>query len=130
MSLIDEEYCKPCRYYDHTVMCCTYCIMENERRQCPAGKYCTRKIEGLRKGEAVSLVQKHKKRRFDEMAAWKLYEIDRLTDKAIGERLGVSLVTITKWRKANHYPCNYIAGGQKLANRPATKPPEIQGANT
>ena len=140
MGLVSREHCGKCRYYGPASHTCDYYCITKERRGCPAGEGCTKFEKGTKAKNVLKLPperekiepkpKRHRRRKFNELEAWKMYELERLNDREIGERLGVVWTTVLKWRKANHYPCNYKAGGQKQADRPATKPPEIQEANT
>lgn len=138
MGLVSREHCGKCKYYGPTT--CDYYLQTKERRGCPAGEGCTRFAKSAKakdvlklppeRGKAAPKPKRHRRRKFDELEAWKMYELERLNDREIGERLGVSWGAIFDWRKDHNYPKNYKAGGQKLADRPATKPPEMQEANT
>ena len=140
MSLVDEKHCQKCRFYSPQTHTCDYYLRMEERRGCPAGKGCTRFVKSKKEKDVLRLPperkkaepkpKRHRRRKFNELEAWKMYELERLNDREIGKRLRVVWTTVLKWRKANHYPCNYKAGGQRQADRPATKPPVIQGANT
>lgn len=66
-----------------------------------------------------------RKMSFDELAAWNMYEHERLNDAAIAQRIGVDQQVIARWRVRRGYPANYDCRNQ-LVDREPTEPPGMQ----
>lgn len=141
--------CRGCLFLSHN--CCDFIGMTGTARMkiCKPGVDCTVKATTKKRKEeimaiygktrqgkeqeahkrggrnrAVNCERKHtgRHRKFDQMEAWKMYENERMSDRAIAERLGVKENTIAKWRWRNGYPPNR-SNAHTLLEREPTLPP-------
>lgn len=103
----DEIPCTTCKYGDKEAIC-TYILVAQHRRPCPAGIGCTvyEKVENRRDLQQFTLAPSAanpKRTPFDKAEAYRLYKAGK-NDREIAEAMHLQTGTISYWRIQNKLP--------------------------
>ena len=103
----DEIPCTTCKYGNRDAIC-TYILVAQRRRPCPAGIGCTvyAKVENRRDLQQFTLAPSAanpKRTPFDKAEAYRLYKAGK-NDREIAEAMHLQTGTISRWRIQNKLP--------------------------
>lgn len=103
----DEIPCKTCKYGNKEAIC-TYILVAQRRRPCPAGIGCTvyEKVESRRELQQVSLAPSTaniNRKSFDKAEAYRLYK-SGANDREIAEAMHLQTGTVANWRIRSKLP--------------------------
>ena len=105
---VTDDYCYPCHYFSYDTKTCDYYLMTKRRRGCPGGEGCERRKPRVVyerrnfNGRGVDDGERKFVRTLNSVMR-DLYE-EGLSDKAIGDRLGVSELSVSLWRRRSGLP--------------------------
>lgn len=103
----DEIPCTTCKYGNRDAIC-TYILVAQRRRPCPAGKGCTvyEQIENRRERQQLSLAPSTanlNRKSFDKAEAYRLYK-SGANDREIAEAMHLQTGTVANWRIRSNLP--------------------------
>ena len=100
----DEIPCTTCKYGNRDATC-TYILVAQRRRPCPAGIGCTvyEKVESRRERQQLSLAPNLNRKSFDKAEAYRLYK-SGANDREIAEAMHLQTSAISYWRIQNKLP--------------------------
>lgn len=100
----DEIPCTTCKYGNRDAIC-TYILIAQRRRPCPAGIGCTvyEPVESRRERQQLSLAQNLNRTSFDKAEAYRLYK-SGANDREIAEAMHLQIGAISRWRIQNKLP--------------------------
>ena len=100
----DEIPCTTCKYGNKEAIC-TYILVAQRRRPCPAGIGCTvyEQIENRRERQQLSLAPNLNKKSLDKAEAYRLYK-SGANDREIAEAMQLQTSTVSRWRIRSNLP--------------------------
>lgn len=103
----DEIPCTTCKYGNRDAIC-TYILVAQRRRPCPAGKGCTvyEQIENRRERQQLSLAPSTanlNRKSLDKAEAYRLYK-SGANDREIAEAMQLQNSTVSRWRIRSNLP--------------------------
>ena len=100
----DEIPCTTCKYGNRDAIC-TYILVAQRRRPCPAGIGCTvyEKVESRRERQQLSLAPNLNRKSLDETEAYRLYK-SGANDREIAEAMQLQTSAVSYWRIQNKLP--------------------------
>ena len=100
----DEIPCTTCKYGNRDAIC-TYILVAQRRRPCPAGKGCTvyEKVENRRELQQLSLAPNLNRKSFDKAEAYRLYKAGK-NDREIAEAMHLQTSAVSRWRIRSKLP--------------------------
>ena len=100
----DEIPCTTCKYGNRDAIC-TYILVAQRRRPCPAGKGCTvyEKVENRRELQQLSLAPNLNRKSFDKAEAYRLYK-SGANDREIAEAMHLQTSAVSRWRIRSNLP--------------------------
>ena len=100
----DEIPCTTCKYGDKEAIC-TYILVAQHRRPCPAGIGCTvyEPVESRRERQQLSLAPNLNRKSLDETEAYRLYK-SGANDREIAEAMHLQTSAVSYWRIQNKLP--------------------------
>ena len=103
----DEIPCTTCKYGNRDAIC-TYILVAQRRRPCPAGIGCTvyEKVENRRELQQFSLAPSAanpKRTPFDKAEAYRLYK-SGANDREIAEAMHLQTSAVSRWRIRSNLP--------------------------
>ena len=100
----DEIPCTTCKYGNRDAIC-TYILVAQRRRPCPAGKGCTvyERTENRRERQKLSLAPNLNRKSLDETEAYRLYK-SGANDREIAEAMHLQTSAVSRWRIQNKLP--------------------------
>lgn len=103
----DEIPCTTCKYGNRDAIC-TYILVAQHRRPCPAGKGCTvyEQIENRRERQQLSLAPSTanlNRKSLDKAEAYRLYK-SGANDREIAEAMQLQTGTVANWRIRSNLP--------------------------
>ena len=103
----DEIPCTTCKYGNRDAIC-TYILVTQRRRPCPAGIGCTvyEKVDNRRELQQFSLAPSAanpKRTPFDKAEAYRLYK-SGANDREIAEAMHLQTSAVSRWRIQNKLP--------------------------
>ena len=100
----DEIPCTTCKYGNRDAIC-TYILVAQRRRPCPAGIGCTvyEKVENRRELQQFSLAPNLNRKSFDKAEAYRLYKAGK-NDREIAEAMHLQTSAVSRWRIRSNLP--------------------------
>lgn len=100
----DEIPCTTCKYGNRDAIC-TYILVAQRRRPCPAGIGCTvyEKVENRRERQQLSLAPNLNRKSFDKEEAYRLYK-SGANDREIAEAMHLQTSAVSRWRIRSNLP--------------------------
>ena len=100
----DEIPCTTCKYGNRDAIC-TYILVAQRRRPCPAGIGCTvyEKVENRRELQQFSLAPNLNRKSFDKAEAYRLYK-SGANDREIAEAMHLQTSAVSRWRIRSNLP--------------------------
>lgn len=100
----DEIPCTTCKYGNRDAIC-TYILVAQRRRPCPAGIGCTvyERAENRRELQQFSLAPNLNRKSLDETEAYRLYK-SGANDREIAEAMHLQTSAVSYWRIQNKLP--------------------------
>ena len=100
----DEIPCTTCKYGNRDAIC-TYILVAQRRRPCPAGIGCTvyERAENRRERQQLSLAPNLNRKSLDETEAYRLYK-SGANDREIAEAMHLQTSAVSRWRIQNKLP--------------------------
>ena len=100
----DKIPCTTCKYGNEDAIC-TYILVAQHRRPCPAGIGCTvyEKVESRRERQQLSLAPNLNRKSFDKAEAYRLYKAGK-NDREIAEAMHLQTSAVSYWRIQNKLP--------------------------
>lgn len=100
----DEIPCTTCKYGNRDAIC-TYILVAQRRRPCPAGIGCTvyERAENRRERQQLSLAPNLNRKSFDKAEAYRLYK-SGANDREIAEAMQLQTGTVANWRIRSNLP--------------------------
>ena len=100
----DEIPCTTCKYGDRDAIC-TYILVAQHRRPCPAGIGCTvyEPVESRRERQQLSLAPNLNRTSFDKAEAYRLYKAGK-NDREIAEAMHLQTSAVSRWRIRSNLP--------------------------
>lgn len=100
----DEIPCTTCKYGNRDAIC-TYILVAQRRRPCPAGIGCTvyERAENRRERQQLSLTPNLNRKSLDETEAYRLYK-SGANDREIAEAMHLQTSAVSYWRIQNKLP--------------------------
>ena len=100
----DEIPCTTCKYGNRDAIC-TYILVAQRRRPCPAGIGCTvyEPVESRRERQQLSLAPNLNRKSFDKAEAYRLYKAGK-NDREIAEAMHLQTSAVSRWRIRSNLP--------------------------
>ena len=100
----DEIPCTTCKYGNRDAIC-TYILVAQRRRPCPAGIGCTvyEPVESRRERQQLSLAPNLNRKSFDKAEAYRLYKAGK-NDREIAEAMHLQTSAVSRWRIRSKLP--------------------------
>jgi len=100
----DEIPCTTCKYGNRDAIC-TYILVAQRRRPCPAGIGCTvyEPVESRRERQQLSLAPNLNRKSFDKEEAYRLYK-SGANDREIAEAMHLQTSAVSRWRIRSNLP--------------------------
>ena len=100
----DEIPCTTCKYGNRDAIC-TYILVAQHRRPCPAGKGCTvyERTENRRERQQLSLAPNLNRKSFDKAEAYRIYK-SGANDREIAEAMHLQTSAVSRWRIRSNLP--------------------------
>ena len=102
--MLDEIPCTTCKYGNRDAIC-TYILVAQRRRPCPASIGCTvyEKVENRRELQQFTLAPNLNRKSFDKAEAYRLYKAGK-NDREIAEAMHLQTSAVSRWRIRSNLP--------------------------